>query len=68
MTFKLTYSTMFSAPEELHQRFEEALGQVRTGLGATLPLFIGGQDVLTRGAVDRLGDAQRPDQVGLRQC
>ena len=25
MTFKLTYSTMFSAPEEMHERFEAAL-------------------------------------------
>lgn len=47
MTFKLTYSTMFSAPEELHQRFEEALGRVKARLGAPLGLHIAGRDVMT---------------------
>jgi len=53
MTFKLTYSTMFSAPEELHQRFEEALARVKAGLGATLPLYLAGQDVPTRRVAER---------------
>ncbi len=45
MSFKLTYSTMFDPPEELHRRFEEALAQVRSGLGARHRMHIGGQDV-----------------------
>ena len=28
MSFKLTYATMFDPPEELHQRFEAAMGRV----------------------------------------
>jgi 1-pyrroline-5-carboxylate dehydrogenase len=45
MTFKLTYSTMFDPPEELHRRFEEALARVRGVLGARHLMHIGGRDV-----------------------
>jgi 1-pyrroline-5-carboxylate dehydrogenase len=45
MTFKLTYSTMFNPPEEMHERFEVALADVRTRLGATHALLVGGQEV-----------------------
>ena len=43
--FKLTYSTMFGPPPELHERFETALGQVRAHLGGEHPMSIGGHDV-----------------------
>jgi acyl-CoA reductase-like NAD-dependent aldehyde dehydrogenase len=45
MTFKLTYSTMFDPPDEMHTRFEATLAKVRAGLGATHPMFIDGADV-----------------------
>jgi 1-pyrroline-5-carboxylate dehydrogenase len=45
MAFKLTYSTMFDPPEELHARFETALAEARAGLGARHALHIGGQDL-----------------------
>ncbi len=45
MTFKLTYSTMFDPPEEMHERFESALDEVRAHLGATHALLIDGRDV-----------------------
>jgi len=45
MTFKLTYSTMFNPPEEMHERFEAALAEVRSRLGATHALHINGRDV-----------------------
>ena len=45
MTFKLTYSTMFNPPEEMHERFESALAEVRAGLGAFHAMHIDGQDV-----------------------
>jgi acyl-CoA reductase-like NAD-dependent aldehyde dehydrogenase len=41
--FKLTYSTMFDPPPELHDRFDAAVAQVRARLGADHPLWIGGQ-------------------------
>lgn len=45
MTFKLTYSTMFDPPEEMHVRFEAALAEVQASLGATHPLYLDGEDV-----------------------
>jgi 1-pyrroline-5-carboxylate dehydrogenase len=45
MTFKLTYSSMFDPPEEMHARFEAALAEVRAGLGATHSAHVGGRDV-----------------------
>ena len=45
MTFKLTYSTMFDPPEEMHTRFEAALGAVWKELGATHALHIDGREV-----------------------
>jgi len=45
MSYKLTYSTMFDPPEELHTRFEAALKAVRAGLGASHGFHIGGQDL-----------------------
>ena len=44
--FKLTYSTMFNPPEELHIRFDEALSQVKANLGREHALIIGGKDRL----------------------
>ncbi len=45
MTFRLTYSTMFDPPEELHRRFEAALQRVRGELGGTHMNFVNGQDL-----------------------
>jgi len=45
MTFKLTYSTMFDPPPELHERFETSLKTIRAGLGETHGHFIDGADV-----------------------
>src|SRR5687768_1570575 len=44
MSYKLTYSTMFDPPAEMHTRFEAALQQVRASLGARHPMFIDGSD------------------------
>ena len=43
--FKLTYATMFTPPEELHTRFDEALGRVRSRLGQEYGMIINGKDV-----------------------
>jgi acyl-CoA reductase-like NAD-dependent aldehyde dehydrogenase len=45
MTFTLTYSTMFNPPEEMHERFESALAEVRAGLGAFHQMHIDGKEV-----------------------
>ena len=41
--FRLTYSTMFDPPAELHQRFDAALAHVRTQLGGEHPMWIAGR-------------------------
>jgi 1-pyrroline-5-carboxylate dehydrogenase len=45
MSFRLTYATMFDPPAEMHERFDAALGQVRSRLGARHELFLNGADV-----------------------
>jgi 1-pyrroline-5-carboxylate dehydrogenase len=44
MSFKLTYSTMFNPPAEMHERFEAALAKVKAGFGATHTFYINGTD------------------------
>ena len=43
--FKLTYSTMFSPPEALHTRFEQALASVKSRLGQTHGHYINGENM-----------------------
>jgi 1-pyrroline-5-carboxylate dehydrogenase len=43
-TFKLTYSTMFNPPEELHTRYDEALAEVKANLGKEHGMIIDGKD------------------------
>src|SRR5262245_33035687 len=47
--FRLTYSTMFDPPAEVHARFEAALADVRANLGAEHPMLIGGEDARADG-------------------
>ena len=47
MTYKLTYSTMFDPPPEMHTSFEAALSEVRGTLGRKHSLHIAGKDVET---------------------
>ncbi|MGH2525076.1 MAG: aldehyde dehydrogenase family protein, partial [Anaerolineales bacterium] len=42
--FKLTYSTMFNPPEEMHQKYEKALAQVKANLGKEYGMLINGQE------------------------
>jgi 1-pyrroline-5-carboxylate dehydrogenase len=42
--FKLTYSTMFSPPPELHTRFDEAMARALQTLGRRHALYIAGGD------------------------
>ncbi len=43
-TFKLTYSTMFQPPEELHTRFDQALREVSARLGKEHAMIIDGEE------------------------
>jgi acyl-CoA reductase-like NAD-dependent aldehyde dehydrogenase len=42
-SFRLTYSTMFDPPAELHERFDGALARVRGQLGREYPQWINGE-------------------------
>ncbi|HWO89987.1 MAG TPA: aldehyde dehydrogenase family protein [Gemmatimonadales bacterium] len=44
--FRLTYATMFDPPELLHRSFERALADVKSRLGRTWPMLIGGEERL----------------------
>ncbi len=48
MTYRLTYSTMFDPPVELHQRFEAALAEVRGRLGQTWDHYLDGKRISGR--------------------
>lgn len=56
--FRLTYSTMFNPPEELHQRFDEALVKVKAGLGREYAMIVNGKD---RFAADKFEDRSPAD-------
>ena len=42
--FRLTYSTMFTPPEELHTGFDEAVASLKANLGQEYGMIINGQD------------------------
>jgi len=42
--FRLTYSTMYNPPPELHTRYEKALAQVKANLGQDYGMIINGHD------------------------
>jgi len=42
--FKLTYSTMFEPPAELHQRFDQSLAKIRAALGREYAMLVAGKD------------------------
>lgn len=44
-SFKLTYSTMFNPPAELHQGFDQALARLKSHLGQEYGMWIDGQEV-----------------------
>jgi len=64
MTFKLTYSTMFDPPEEMHARFEAALAEVRAALGATHAMHVGGRDVGAAHAYEKRSPVDRRLMLG----
>ncbi|MGD8621186.1 MAG: aldehyde dehydrogenase family protein, partial [Anaerolineales bacterium] len=44
-SFQLTYATMFEPPEELHERYEAALEEVKAKIGLTHKMIIDGKEV-----------------------
>ena len=64
MSFKLTYATMFDPPEELHQRFEAAMGRVSAALGRRHPLYIDGEDRDTSAVLRKMNPANDKQLLG----
>ncbi len=62
--YKLTYSTMFDPPPEMHTRFEAALREVRVQIGGRQALYIDGQDVATAQYRDKLSPIDRDWLLG----
>ncbi len=57
MSFKLTYSTMYNPPAEMHQRFDAALATVRNDLGRRHGLYIDGGDVMAESLISKYSPA-----------
>ena len=68
MSFKLTYATMFSPPEEMHDAYEAALQRVRACLGRTQALHVGGRDVPGQYLHDAFNPARQPELLGRFGC
>jgi acyl-CoA reductase-like NAD-dependent aldehyde dehydrogenase len=64
MTYKLTYSTMFDPPPEMHARFDAAMRDVRAQLGRRHALHIDGVDVDTATARDKRSPIDREWLLG----
>ena len=43
--FKLTYATMYNPPEELHEKFDQAIAITKKNLGKEYSMLIGGKEV-----------------------
>ena len=61
MTFKLTYSTMFDPPEELHERFEAAVATLVDRLGRVHPIHVDGKDLMPSATFDK----HAPSDTGM---
>jgi 1-pyrroline-5-carboxylate dehydrogenase len=75
--FKLTYATMFNPPEELHTRFDAALGKLKANLGQEYAMLINNQDVFADEKYERrspvntdwvLAVMQKGDEQHARQA
>ena len=64
MSYKLTYSTMFDPPPEMHTRFEAALRDMRERLGQQHALHINGEDALTATLRDKHSPIDRDWLLG----
>lgn len=64
MSFKLTYSTMFDPPEDLHVRFDAAVARTGAALGARHALYIAGRDQAVANPVTKFNPADRRQVLG----
>jgi 1-pyrroline-5-carboxylate dehydrogenase len=62
--FKLTYSTMFDPPPQMHERFEAALQEVRSRLAAKHDLHIDGKEIETAAYREKRSPIDRDWNLG----
>jgi 1-pyrroline-5-carboxylate dehydrogenase len=66
-SFKLTYATMFNPPEELHQRFDEALAKLKANLGKEHAMIINGKEVFSAKKIENRFPANTDVLLGIFQ-
>lgn len=64
MSFRLTYSTMFSPPPELHGRFDAAMVRARSALGSSHGLHIDGDDRRADHVLEKRNPADQSELLG----
>src|SRR5512147_2219836 len=67
MAFKLTYSTMFNPPEELHKGFDKAVTKLKANLGQEYGMLIGGKDVSANGKFEDRSPVNTDWVLGVMQ-
>jgi len=65
--FKLTYSTMFEPPAELHRRFELSLAKIKAGLGSEHAMLVAGRDRWSRDKFEVRSPINRDWLLGVFQ-
>ena len=64
MSYKLTYSTMFNPPPEVHAQFDAAMQRLKVGLGANHALFVDGGDRPAQRTSSKLNPADQDEVLG----
>jgi 1-pyrroline-5-carboxylate dehydrogenase len=65
--FKLTYSTMFDPPAEMHRRFEQSLAKARSSLGREHAMLIGGGEYSSKDKFEVRSPIDRDWLLGVFQ-
>lgn len=66
-SFKLTYSTMFNPPQELHTHYTEALDAVKPKLGKEHGMFINGKEHFSAEKFENRSPADTDQVLGIFQ-
>jgi 1-pyrroline-5-carboxylate dehydrogenase len=64
MSFKLTYSTMFDPPAQMHTDYESAMARMRGRIGARHSLYIDGQDRPADACTETRNPARLEETIG----
>lgn len=66
-TFRLTYATMFNPPEELHERYESAVRDIKENMGQEIPMIIAGEELLAEEKFENRSPINRDWLLGVFQ-